>query len=53
MQMGLFGANSSLGEISILNKGVIVLYLSSFENEYGLICFARKCNIDTDYPIYI
>ena len=38
------------GEISILNEGDIVLYLSSFENECGLIFITCKCDLDTDYP---
>ena len=51
--MGIFGARFFFGESSIPNKGDIVLYLWSFENEYGLICIACKCDPDTDYPIAI
>ena len=53
--MGLFGARFLFGERSVPNKRDvdILLYLSSFGNECGLICIVCKCNVDTDYPIAI
>ena len=49
----LFNTNGFIWFQFLLWRNLILLHLSSFENEYGVICIACKCDVDTDYPIFI